>query len=68
MKNGLKRILAFIVVITILCIGTWGVVTNVSDTEQGWQLWGWFLAIVTIVGPTVSFWSDKMNWLLDLED
>jgi hypothetical protein len=68
MKTTLKRILACIVITTILCIGIWGVYTNASNTEPGWQIWGWCLAIATIVWPTVSFWLDKMNWLLDLED
>lgn len=68
MKNGLKRILAFIVVNAILLIGIWGALTNESSTDAGWQLWGWFLAVITIVMPATWFWWDKMNWLLDLED
>jgi hypothetical protein len=68
MKKILKRILAFIVTNTIMGIGIWGVYTNESDTEIGWQLWGWMLAIITIAFPTISFWLDKMTWLLDLED
>ena len=68
MKNGLKRILAFIVVNAILLIGIWGALTNESNTEPGWQLWGWFLAVITIAMPATWFWWDKMNWLLDLED
>ena len=68
MKNGLKRILAFIVVNAILLIGIWGALTNESSTDTGWQLWGWFLAVITIVMPATWFWWDKMNWLLDLKD
>ena len=68
MKKILKRILAFIVTNTIMGIGIWGVYTNESDTEIGWQLWGWMLAIITIAFPTISFWLYKMTWLLDLED
>jgi hypothetical protein len=68
MKKVLKRILAFIVVNVILGIGIWGVITSESDTEVGWQLWGWMLAVITISFPTISFWWDKMLWLLDLED
>jgi hypothetical protein len=68
MKNALKRILAFIVVNVILGIGIWGVITSESDTEVGWQLLGWMLAVITISFPTINFWWDKMNWLLDLED
>jgi hypothetical protein len=68
MKNGLKRILAFIVVNAILLIGVWGALTNGSSTDTGWQLWGWFLAIITIGAPATWFWWDKLNWLLDLED
>ena len=68
MKNGLKRILAFIVVNAILLIGVWGALTNGSSTDTGWQLWGWFLAVITIVMPATWFWWDKMNWLLDLKD
>ena len=68
MKKILKRILAFIVTNTIMGIGIWGVYTNESDTEIGWQLWGWMLALITIVTPTCIFWLDKIHWLLDLED
>ena len=68
MKNGLKRILAFIVINAILLMGVWGVYTNRSSTDTGWQLWGWFLAIITIGAPATSFWWDKLTWLLDLED
>jgi hypothetical protein len=68
MKKALKRILSFIITNTIMGIGIWGVYTNESDTEIGWQLWGWMLAIITIAWPTINFWWDKMNWLLDLED
>ena len=68
MKKALKRILSFIVVNTIMGIGIWGVYTNESDTEIGWQLWGWMLALITIVTPTFIFWLDKIHWLLDLED
>jgi hypothetical protein len=51
-----------------LLIGIWGALTNESSTDAGWQLWGWFLAVITIVMPATWFWWDKMNWLLDLED
>jgi hypothetical protein len=68
MKNVLKRILAFIIVNAIMLIGIWGVITNESDTEVGWKLWGGMLALITIAAPTVNFWLDKMDWLLDLED
>jgi hypothetical protein len=54
--------------VVMITIGIWGVITSESDTEVGWQLWGWMLAIITISFPTISFWWDKMNWLLDLED
>jgi len=68
MKKALKKVLAFIVVNAILGIGIWGVYTNESDTEIGWQIWGWVLALVLIAFPATSFWWDKMYWLLDLED
>jgi hypothetical protein len=68
MKNVLKIILAFIVINVILGIGIWGVITSESDTEPGWQIWGWMLAVITISFPTINFWWDKMVWLLDLED
>jgi hypothetical protein len=68
MKKILKRILAFIVVNVILGIGIWGVITSESDTEVGWQIWGWVLALITFSFPATSFWWDRMLWLLDLED
>ena len=68
MKKVLKIILAFIVINVIMGIGVWGVITNESDTEPGWQVWGWFLATIIIGIPTTLFWLDKMDWLLDLED
>jgi len=68
MKNGLKRVLAFIVINVIMGIGIWGIYTNESDTEPGWQIWGWMLALITIAWPASSFWWDRMIWLLDLED
>jgi hypothetical protein len=68
MKKALKIILAFIVINVIMGIGVWGVITNESDTEPGWQVWGWFLAVLTIAWPAISFWWDRMIWLLDLED
>jgi hypothetical protein len=68
MKKALKIILAFIVVNVIMGIGIWGVITNESDTEIGWQIWGWVLALVLIAFPATSFWWDKMYWLLDLEN
>jgi hypothetical protein len=68
MKKILKRILSFIITNTIMGIGIWGVYTSESDTEVGWQLWGWMLATITIAFPTINFWLDRMTWLLDLED
>jgi hypothetical protein len=68
MKKALKRILAFIIVNAIMLIGIWGVITNESDTETGWKLWGFLLAGITIAWPAVNFWLDKMDWLLDLEN
>ena len=68
MKKALKRILSFIITNTIMGIGIWGIYTNESDTEPGWQVWGWLLAVLTIAWPAIGFWWDKMIWLLDLED
>ena len=68
MKKALKIILAFIVVNVIMGIGIWGVITNESNTEIGWQIWGCVLAVLTIAWPAISFWWDRMIWLLDLED
>ena len=45
----------------------WGVITNESDTELGWQIWGWLLAMVIIVIPTASFWTKQVGKVIDLD-
>ena len=57
MKEFFKIIITTIIVGLIGAIGMWGVITNESDTELGWQIWGWLLAMVIIVIPTASFWT-----------
>jgi hypothetical protein len=67
MKEFFKIIITTIIVGLIGAIGMWGVITNESDTELGWRIWGWLLAMVIIVIPTASFWTKQVGKVIDLD-
>jgi hypothetical protein len=66
MKTILKYIIAGIIVLLIGGIGTWGVITNESDTSLGWKMFGWLLANIVIVFPCAAFWLNRVAKVLDL--
>ena len=66
MKYFFKIIIALIIVALIGAIGIWGVITTGSDTEVGWQIWGWLLAMVVIVIPCSDFWAKQVSKVIDL--
>lgn len=67
MKDFFKIIINVTIVILIGAIGVWGVITNESDTELGWQIWGWLLALIIIGIPTARFWTKQVAKVIDLD-
>lgn len=65
MKDFFKIIITIIIVTLIGAIGMWGVITNGSDTELGWKIWGWLLAMAVIVIPTAQFWTKQVAKIID---
>jgi uncharacterized membrane protein len=55
MKNILKFLIAIIVSLTIVSIGIWGVITNTSQTTDGWKFFGWLLAVLIIAVVVSAF-------------
>lgn len=67
MKDFFKIIILAVIVGLISMIGIWGVLTQNSDTEWGWQLWGFILANGVIAIPCAYFWMKQVAKVIDLE-
>lgn len=67
MKDFFKIIINVIIVLLIGVIGMWGFITADSDTEWGWQLWGFILANAVVIIPTARFWTKKVAKVIDLD-
>ena len=68
MKNLLKYLIAVIISLIIVGVGIWGVITNESQTTDGWKFFGWLLAVLFIGVPTFRFWIKTIGWIIDLDE
>ena len=68
MKSILKFLIAIIFSLVIAGVGIWGVITNTSQTTDGWKFFGWLLAVLIIGVPTIRFWMKAIGWIIDLDE